>query len=122
MISLTRNLSLCSFPFNNLVHHQVESIVNSCLEASNPALLDHLLKDCKLVSRILNADADPHAPDTTPTVRSAEALFSTPNFSDCAMEEHTRLWSTPALALAVHSCDVWLAEERRVLHLVPCGK
>eukprot|EP00850_Spirogloea_muscicola_P011273 SM000069S20710 [mRNA] locus=s69:421571:428778:+ [translate_table: standard] len=55
-----------SFPFNNMLHHQVESIVSSCLESNSPVLEQNLLVDCDLVNRLLEADKDPSAPDTRP--------------------------------------------------------
>ncbi|KAL8092399.1 uncharacterized protein LOC141689584 isoform X2 [Apium graveolens] len=44
------------YPFNNALHHQVESIIFSCLESTNSTLLDNLLQECSLVSKILEAD------------------------------------------------------------------
>eukprot|EP00897_Mesotaenium_endlicherianum_P008159 jgi/Mesen1/7371/ME000381S06606 len=58
------------FPFNNMLHHQVESIVDSCLESNSPALLDNLLRECNLVARVLDASAQPNAPDSRPEPRA----------------------------------------------------
>ncbi|KAK1398431.1 serine/threonine-protein phosphatase 6 regulatory subunit 3-like [Heracleum sosnowskyi] len=44
------------YPFNNSLHHQVESIIFSCLESKNTTILDNLLQECNLVSKILEAD------------------------------------------------------------------
>ncbi|CAM6036644.1 unnamed protein product [Sphagnum compactum] len=52
------------YPFNNMLHHQVESIVSSCLESNNQALLDHLFQDCDFVTRLLAADESPYVPET----------------------------------------------------------
>lgn len=46
----------CRYPFNNALHHQVESIIFSCLESKNTTILDNLLQECNLVSKILEAD------------------------------------------------------------------
>lgn len=47
------------YTFNNALHHQVESIIISCLESNNATLIEHLLQDCNLVGRILAADENP---------------------------------------------------------------
>lgn len=52
-----------SYPFNNMLHHHVESIVTSCLESNNQELIDHLFQDCKFLDKLLAADEDPYAPD-----------------------------------------------------------
>ncbi|CAK9237915.1 unnamed protein product, partial [Sphagnum troendelagicum] len=52
------------YPFNNMLHHQVENIVSSCLESNNQALLDHLFQDCDFVTRLLAADESPYVPET----------------------------------------------------------
>ncbi|KAJ1425956.1 SIT4 phosphatase-associated protein family [Sesbania bispinosa] len=44
------------YPYNNSLHHHVESIVLSCLESKTDAIVDHLLRDCDLIGRILQAD------------------------------------------------------------------
>ncbi|KAL8146309.1 hypothetical protein AgCh_004166 [Apium graveolens] len=44
------------YPFNNALHHQVESIIFSCLESTNTIILDNLFQECDLVSKILEAD------------------------------------------------------------------
>lgn len=52
-----------SYPFNNMLHHHVESIVSSCLESNSQKLIDHLFQDCKFVDKLLAADGHPYAPD-----------------------------------------------------------
>eukprot|EP00250_Pteridium_aquilinum_P014960 c22305_g2_i1 orf=539-3184(+) len=47
------------YPFNNLLHHHVENIIASCIESNNKMLIDHLLEDCNLVARLLQADENP---------------------------------------------------------------
>ncbi|KAL2652053.1 hypothetical protein R1flu_020181 [Riccia fluitans] len=54
------------FPFNNMLHHHVESVLTSCIESNSQALLDHLLKDCDFITRLVAADENPYAPDTRP--------------------------------------------------------
>ncbi|KAK3026808.1 hypothetical protein RJ639_041880 [Escallonia herrerae] len=44
------------YPYNNFMHHHVEQIVVSCLESKNPPLIEHLLHDCNLVGKILEAE------------------------------------------------------------------
>ncbi|GAA0153833.1 phosphatase modulator [Lithospermum erythrorhizon] len=46
------------YPFNNALHHQVESMIYSCLESKNN-LIDHLFNDCGLVGKIIQADNHP---------------------------------------------------------------
>ncbi|CAN8303872.1 unnamed protein product [Cochlearia groenlandica] len=46
------------YPFNNFLHHHVENVILSCLESKNSQLVDHLLNECNLISRILEADQD----------------------------------------------------------------
>ncbi|KAG8387668.1 hypothetical protein BUALT_Bualt02G0045300 [Buddleja alternifolia] len=47
------------YPFNNALHHHVESIIYSCLESKNDAIVDHLLLECDLVGRFLQTDKNP---------------------------------------------------------------
>ncbi|KAH6810130.1 SIT4 phosphatase-associated family protein [Perilla frutescens var. frutescens] len=47
------------YPYNNALHHHVESIIYSCLESKNDAIVDHLLVDCNLVGKILNMEKSP---------------------------------------------------------------
>ncbi|XP_068664556.1 uncharacterized protein [Aristolochia californica] len=47
------------FPFNNALHHHVESIILSCLECNNNTVVDHLFRDCNLISKFVHADRHP---------------------------------------------------------------
>lgn len=47
------------YPFNNALHHHVESIIFSCLESKNNAIVDHLFQECGLVTKILRTDRSP---------------------------------------------------------------
>ncbi|KAI3995615.1 hypothetical protein MKX01_023360 [Papaver californicum] len=47
-----------AYPFNNALHHHVESVVISCLESKNNTVVDHLFQDCNLVGKILKADGN----------------------------------------------------------------
>lgn len=53
-----------SYPFNNMLHHHVESIVSSCLESNSQKLIDHLFQECLFLDKLLAADENPYAPDT----------------------------------------------------------
>ncbi|XP_030968511.1 serine/threonine-protein phosphatase 6 regulatory subunit 3 isoform X2 [Quercus lobata] len=44
------------YPYNNFLHHHIESILVSCLESKNVPLIEHLLHECNLVGRILEAE------------------------------------------------------------------
>ncbi|KAK4399415.1 Serine/threonine-protein phosphatase 6 regulatory subunit [Sesamum angolense] len=46
------------YPYNNFLHHHVEQIAISCLESKNPQFVEHLLRDCNLIGRILEAEKD----------------------------------------------------------------
>ncbi|KAL0417719.1 UNVERIFIED_CONTAM: Serine/threonine-protein phosphatase 6 regulatory subunit [Sesamum radiatum] len=50
---------LFEYPYNNALHHHVESIIYSCLESKNNSIVDHLLLDCNLIGKILLADKCP---------------------------------------------------------------
>ncbi|KAM7256691.1 hypothetical protein ACFE04_012432 [Oxalis oulophora] len=56
------------YPYNNFLHHHVENIILACLENKNAALVEHLLRGCNLVERILEAEknytltSDPNKP------------------------------------------------------------
>lgn len=41
---------LIRFPFNNLLHAQVTSLVLHALDSGTPAIVDHLFNTCNLVS------------------------------------------------------------------------
>ncbi|XP_011089916.1 serine/threonine-protein phosphatase 6 regulatory subunit 3 isoform X2 [Sesamum indicum] len=47
------------YPYNNALHHHVESIIYSCLESKNNTIVSHLLKDCSLVGKILETEKSP---------------------------------------------------------------
>ncbi|CAI9105072.1 OLC1v1003921C1 [Oldenlandia corymbosa var. corymbosa] len=47
------------YPYNNALHHHVESIIYSCLDSKNNTIIDHLFQDCSLIGRILQADKIP---------------------------------------------------------------
>ncbi|RDY01556.1 Serine/threonine-protein phosphatase 6 regulatory subunit 3, partial [Mucuna pruriens] len=44
------------YPYNNFLHHHVENIIISCLEGKNSSLLEHLLRDCDFVGKIIQAE------------------------------------------------------------------
>ncbi|KAJ0081598.1 hypothetical protein Patl1_11301 [Pistacia atlantica] len=46
----------CRYPYNNFLHHHVETIILSCLESKNAPLIKHLLHDCNLAGKILEAE------------------------------------------------------------------
>ncbi|KAJ9558115.1 hypothetical protein OSB04_012729 [Centaurea solstitialis] len=46
------------YPYNNFIHHDAELIVVSCLESKNVSLVEHILEDCNLVKRIIDAERD----------------------------------------------------------------
>ncbi|KAG9445597.1 hypothetical protein H6P81_011725 [Aristolochia fimbriata] len=56
------------FPFNNALHHHVESIILSCLECNNHTVVDHLFRDCNLITKFVHTDKHPVLSDSdTPT-------------------------------------------------------
>ncbi|XP_020102860.1 serine/threonine-protein phosphatase 6 regulatory subunit 3-B isoform X2 [Ananas comosus] len=60
------------YPFNNFLHHHVENIIVSCLESKRNVLIEHVLNDCNIVGKILEAEKQPtlQSDSTKPTVRS----------------------------------------------------
>jgi serine/threonine-protein phosphatase 6 regulatory subunit 3 len=58
------------YPYNNFLHHHVEQIVITCLESKNSTLVQHLLHDCNLVGKILEAEKNFTLPNdsTKPTI------------------------------------------------------
>ncbi|XP_027191343.1 uncharacterized protein [Cicer arietinum] len=44
------------YPYNNSLHHHIESIIFSCLESKADVIIDHLLRDCDLIGRFLQVD------------------------------------------------------------------
>ncbi|CAA7030967.1 unnamed protein product [Microthlaspi erraticum] len=60
------------YPYNNALHHQVESIIVSCLESKNDAIIDHLLQECDLIGKILKTEKHPIlSGDNQPTIPAA---------------------------------------------------
>lgn len=47
------------YPYNNALHHHVESIIFSCLESKNITIVDHIFQECGLVPRILQTSRSP---------------------------------------------------------------
>ncbi|KAJ8751607.1 hypothetical protein K2173_016858 [Erythroxylum novogranatense] len=47
------------YPYNNALHHHVESIVLSCLETRSDAMVDYLFQDCDLIGKFLQTDKNP---------------------------------------------------------------
>ncbi|XP_071690355.1 uncharacterized protein [Rutidosis leptorrhynchoides] len=47
------------YPYNNALHHHIESIIYSCLESTNSIIIDHLLQACGLLAKILQTDNNP---------------------------------------------------------------
>ncbi|XP_040991874.1 serine/threonine-protein phosphatase 6 regulatory subunit 2-like isoform X2 [Juglans microcarpa x Juglans regia] len=47
------------YPFNNSLHHHVESIILSCLESKSDSIVNHLLRECDLIGKILQTDKHP---------------------------------------------------------------
>ncbi|PSR86592.1 Serine/threonine-protein phosphatase 6 regulatory subunit like [Actinidia chinensis var. chinensis] len=47
------------YPFNNALHHHVESIVLSCLENKNNTIVDHIFRECNLIGKLLQTDKHP---------------------------------------------------------------
>ncbi|XP_038706075.1 serine/threonine-protein phosphatase 6 regulatory subunit 3-like isoform X2 [Tripterygium wilfordii] len=58
------------YPYNNALHHHVESIILSCLETKSDTMVVHLLRECDLIGKILQTDKHPTISDNTnqPTV------------------------------------------------------
>ncbi|CAA2956888.1 serine threonine- phosphatase 6 regulatory subunit 3 [Olea europaea subsp. europaea] len=44
------------YPYNNFLHHHVENIIVSCLESKNVQFIEHVLEDCNLLGKILEAE------------------------------------------------------------------
>ncbi|XP_044504625.1 serine/threonine-protein phosphatase 6 regulatory subunit 3-like isoform X2 [Mangifera indica] len=47
------------YPYNNALHHHVESIIYSCLESKSNNMVDHLLQECDMIGKFLLTDKDP---------------------------------------------------------------
>ncbi|CAF2116250.1 unnamed protein product [Brassica oleracea] len=46
------------YPYNNALHHQVESIILSCLENKSYLLVNYILRECNLIGKFLASDRD----------------------------------------------------------------
>ncbi|OAY71510.1 serine/threonine-protein phosphatase 6 regulatory subunit 2-like isoform X1 [Ananas comosus] len=44
------------YPYNNFLHHHVENVVGSCIESKRSSLIEHVLNDCDIVGKILEAE------------------------------------------------------------------
>ncbi|XP_011085212.1 serine/threonine-protein phosphatase 6 regulatory subunit 1 isoform X1 [Sesamum indicum] len=44
------------YPYNNFLHHHVENVVYSCLGSKNGQFIEHLLCECNLIGKILEAE------------------------------------------------------------------
>ncbi|XP_059297542.1 uncharacterized protein LOC132050338 isoform X3 [Lycium ferocissimum] len=44
------------YPYNNALHHHVESIIYSCVESKSNIIVDHLFEECDLIGKILQTD------------------------------------------------------------------
>jgi hypothetical protein len=63
--------TIIRYPFNNFLHHHVENIIGSCLESKQDHLVGHVLDECKLVTRILEAEKNSAlSSDLTKVVKS----------------------------------------------------
>ncbi|PHU03869.1 hypothetical protein BC332_29120 [Capsicum chinense] len=47
------------YPYNNALHHHVESIIYSCLESKHNTIVDHLFEECNLIGKIIQTDKQP---------------------------------------------------------------
>ncbi|CAN4097649.1 unnamed protein product [Withania somnifera] len=58
------------YPYNNALHHHVESIIYSCMESKNNVIVDHLFEECDLIGKILLMDKEPtvSSDENQPTV------------------------------------------------------
>ncbi|CAD5324909.1 unnamed protein product [Arabidopsis thaliana] len=60
------------YSYNNALHHQVESIILSCLESKNDEIVDHLLRECDLIGKIIKTEKQPIlSGDKQPTLAAA---------------------------------------------------
>ncbi|WZZ56805.1 hypothetical protein YC2023_056912 [Brassica napus] len=57
------------YPFNNALHHQVETIILSCLENKSDLMVNHILRECNMIGKFLASDRDSDlSGDSQPTV------------------------------------------------------
>ncbi|WZZ11475.1 hypothetical protein YC2023_097396 [Brassica napus] len=68
--TIKRTLDLFfEYPYNNALHHQVESIILSCLENKSELMVNHILRECNLIGKFLASDRDSDlSGDSQPTV------------------------------------------------------
>ncbi|CAH8251535.1 unnamed protein product [Arabidopsis lyrata] len=73
--TIKRTLDLFfEYPYNNALHHQVESIILSCLENKSDLMVNHILRDCDLIGKFLSSDRDSNlsvSGDSQPTVAAS---------------------------------------------------
>ncbi|CAA0177580.1 putative SIT4 phosphatase-associated protein family [Arabidopsis thaliana] len=71
--TIKRTLDLFfEYPYNNALHHQVESIILSCLENKSDLMVNHILRDCDLIGKFLLSDRDSNLlGDSQPTVAAS---------------------------------------------------
>ncbi|MBA0866897.1 hypothetical protein Goshw_025447 [Gossypium schwendimanii] len=69
------------YPYNNALHHHVESIILSCLESKNDAIVDHLLQECDLIGKFLQTDK--HQILSSDSNQPNPFFGQTANFSCC---------------------------------------
>ncbi|KAF2546044.1 hypothetical protein F2Q70_00019596, partial [Brassica cretica] len=57
------------YPFSNALHHQVETIILSCLENKSDLMVNHILRECNMIGKFLASDRDSDlSGDSQPTV------------------------------------------------------
>ncbi|CAN8295052.1 unnamed protein product [Cochlearia groenlandica] len=68
--TIKRTLDLFfEYPFNNALHHQVESIILSCLENKSDLMVNHILRECNLIGKFIASDRNSNlSGDSQPTV------------------------------------------------------
>ncbi|KAI4322271.1 hypothetical protein L6164_021982 [Bauhinia variegata] len=61
------------YPYNSSLHHHVESIIFSCLESKSDAIVDHILRECNLIGKVLQVDKHPilSGDSSQPTIPAA---------------------------------------------------
>ncbi|KAE8691109.1 Detected protein of confused Function [Hibiscus syriacus] len=66
------------YPYNSALHHHVESIILSCLESKNDAMVGHLLQECDLIGKFLRTDKNPtlYGSGNEPTLPAAGKFAS----------------------------------------------
>ncbi|KAJ0237813.1 SIT4 phosphatase-associated family protein [Hirschfeldia incana] len=57
------------YPYNNALHHQVETIILCCLENKSGLMVNHILRECNIIGKFLASDRDTDlSSDSQPTV------------------------------------------------------